>query len=1077
MKKQNKNIWVGAEEMNQDPELIKQLQTDEFFELPVMDALSDEERVDEATKGSSRRDFLKYMGFGLGAATIAASCEIPVKKGIPYVVKPDAIVPGIATYYASTYIQGGDVCPVVVKTREGRPIKIEGNNMSSMTNGGTSARVQASVLELYDTSRIKGPGKIKGEYNRQNPVDIADWAKVDKAIMDQLNAGSRIRIVANTIVSPTTKAAIAAFKTAYPNTEVVMYDAVSYSGMLMANLASFGEAYQALPSYRFDNAKTIVSIGADFLGTWVSPVEFANQYAKTRRIDDVNNASVSRLICFESYMSLTGSNADNRVMVRPSEVGIAIVALHNEVAKLAGGTSVSGGGNFAHENAANGVKQAAQDLWNTRGQGSLVVSGSNNVSEQILINNINNMLGAYGKTIDWSSPCYQRQGIDKNVTDLILQMNSGNVDAVFVMGDANPIYDLPDGDKFATGLKKAKLSVSFAALPNETMAACQFSCPDHHYLESWGDAEAKKGQYMLVQPTIQPLFDTRAKELTLLTWAQDEITKQGHEDAYYEFMQRNWESTVFGSQTKFQSFRSFWDSALHDGVVNADATETGSPGFIGDVSAAAGKVSKPNTGGIDVTFYETVNIGAGQFANNPWLQEMPDPLTRCVWDNFVLVNIKWDGDRRFEGFNGLKSGDLVDVTINGETMTMPAYIQFGQLENTCAIAVGYGRTVSGRAGTGVGKNVFPLLKRDADGNTQFYASDVSISTKKGTDSRFACVQYHHTMGVKVDGEGDNVDETALMTLGKGFQGSLVDRTVIRTSDISSLKKDVEDLIHEREHAQHLNDRTMYPGHDKFYKMGHHWGMNVDMNTCIGCGACQVACVAENNVPVVGKKEVNRHHEMTWMRIDRYFYGDVENPNVVYQPLMCQHCDNAPCENVCPVGATNHSSEGLNQMTYNRCIGTRYCANNCPYKVRRFNWLDYTTADLFPWNENDPMTQKPDLEEEPFYASYLTRMVLNPDVTVRSRGVIEKCSFCVQRIQEGKLMAKVENRPLRETDVVTACQSACPTNAITFGDLNIKTAKINRDWASPLNYKVLEEVNVQSSVGYTMKVTNKNEKIS
>ncbi|HMP30320.1 MAG TPA: 4Fe-4S dicluster domain-containing protein, partial [Saprospiraceae bacterium] len=425
--------------------------------------------------------------------------------------------------------------------------------------------------------------------------------------------------------------------------------------------------------------------------------------------------------------------------------------------------------------------------------------------------------------------------------------------------------------------------------------------------------------------------------------------------------------------------------------------------------------------------------------------------------------------------NKLKDGDMVKLTIDGKEFKVPVIQQFGQMPGTVSINMGFGRTEAGACGTGLGINVNPLLTNNA-GYAQNFNAKVEVSNKIGTEEHFSCVQYHHTYGVqgtdKKSGEIVNADEAATVFFDyftgiKGFQGSLTDRSVMYTSNLADVKANAEELDKKRKHAQFLNSKQIYGGHDELYENGHHWGMHVDLNACIGCGACTVACMSENNIPIVGKKEVSRHHEMTWLRIDRYYYGDVENPNTVYQPMMCQHCDNAPCENVCPVNATNHSSEGLNQMTYNRCIGTRYCANNCPYKVRRFNWFDFTTADTFPANQYKKFG-----EDLTFGADNLTRMVLNPDVTVRSKGVIEKCSFCVQRIQEGKLTAKKENRRLIDADVKTACQTSCPTGAITFGDMNNKEGQLVAKLENPLNFISLEEINVRSSVNYTMKVNNR-----
>jgi MoCo/4Fe-4S cofactor protein with predicted Tat translocation signal len=1095
--KQNKNeVWVGVEQLNNDPALTD-LNKQEFVELPIVDQLSEEKTLGQET---SRRDFLKYLGFGLGAATIAAGCDIPVKRAIPYVVKPDEIVPGVATYYASSFVQGGDYCSVLVKTREGRPIKIEGNSLSPITGGGTSARVQASVLDLYDIARFQHP--LKMESGKMKKVS---WEDLDQAVKGALTGNAQVRIVTNTVLSPTAKKAFEDFGAAYPNAKVVTYDPVSSSAMLEANEADFGQ--KAVPDYHFDKAEVIVSFGADFLGTWVSPVEFAQQYAKNRKIDDLEHPKMSHHIQVESFMSMTGSNADNRIVIKPSEQGAAIATLYNELAATNGFPSVSAPA--INEKAAAAIKKMVSVL-NKHKSKSLVVAGSNNVGEQTLVNAINDMLNNYGETIDFTHASMQRQGVDKNVQDLINEMNGGSVDAVFFMGGANPAYDLPNAQAFADALAKVKTKVSFAMLPDDTTALCDYVAPAPHYLESWGDVEPKRGHYGLVQPTIHPLFATRQAEESLLRWAESANLNITAEQPYYEYLSAHWQEAIFPQQNNFATFQAFWDSVLHDGVFAADVPAV-QVVFGGDVTGAAAKINKPASGEFEVSFFEAVNIGSGQYAGNPWLQEMPDPVTRTTWDNHLAIPVGWDGGNSFQGFKGLNDRELygeadkVQLTVNGGTEEFTCVRQFGLKENTMAVALGYGRKKITQTGRNVGVNVYPWLGIDANGNTMYYASDVQVSEKSGHEPLFACVQYHHTMGVTgTDPETNeeiNVDEKTVMSLGEGYQGGLTNRTVIFQDNIRNMGTPAHDdhghddhggeedhggdnghddsllgrIRHKREEAAHLNSETLYPFDEyteKFYSQGHHWAMHVDLNACIGCGACSVACTAENNIPVVGKTEVARHHEMAWLRIDRYYFGDYENPNVVYQPMMCQHCDNAPCENVCPVAATNHSAEGLNQMTYNRCIGTRYCANNCPYKVRRFNWLDYTAADIFPANE--PVVNG---EAIPYGADNLTRMVLNPDVTVRSRGVIEKCSFCVQRIQEGKLTAKRESRRLNDGDVKSACQTACPTGAITFGDLNNEDSAVAKKVKSQLNYRVLEEVNTQSSVYYSAKVVNRDEEIS
>ncbi|MBT8234186.1 MAG: TAT-variant-translocated molybdopterin oxidoreductase [Saprospiraceae bacterium] len=1051
------SIWIGEKDLTQDESFLESVEQE--FKSP--NVLENSDVITD--QSSNRRDFLKYLGFGVGAATVAAGCDIPIKRAIPYVIKPDEIVPGVATYYASSYVEGGDYCPILVKCREGRPIKVEGNDLSTMTHGGTSARAQAAVLGLYDTNRYKNP-----QHKSDKEFSDISWADLDKAIIEKLGAAKNVRIVTNTNISPSSNEAIKEFVAAYPSTKVVTYDPVSSSAMLEANEMSFGD--RVIPGYRFDKADVIVSFNADFLGTWISPIEFANQYIKNRKVSGPKS-KMSRHVQVESHMSMTGSNADYRILIKPSEQGEAIAFLHGQI-------TGTGGGSQLNDKAKAGLTKIAAELKAAKGQ-SLVVSGSNNTYEQVLINDINNVLGNYGMTLGFSDASYQRQGNEGNLDALVSEMNGGRVDALIVMG-ANPAYDFAKADAFKNSLEKVATKIAVNYQPNETTALCNYIAPTHHFLESWGDAEPKRGQYSIIQPTIRPLFKTRQGEASLLTWANSSAYDTNAEQPYLDFIKAYWKSNMFGNQSEFASFQGFWDNALHDGVLGGQGSGTEKT-FNVDVSLAKSKVSKPSNSELEIVFYETANMGNGQFSTNPWLQEMPDPVARTTWGNYLAVPVNFDGNKKFIGFNGLNDGDLAELTVGDEKFTLPVVKQFGMAPGTIALALGYGRSNAGKCGTGVGVNVNKVLTM-SEGMTQYYSDQVQVSGTVGKEDHFSCVQYHHTIGVKAtnnDGDRINADEA---TLGQtaygvgitGYQGSLTERSVIYNSTLKDLPKKLAEMQKKRDIAKHLNDATLYPFDEyteNLYSQGHHWGMHVDLNSCIGCNACTVACVAENNVPVVGKKEVSRHHEMTWLRIDRYYFGEAENPNVVYQPMMCQHCDNAPCENVCPVNATNHSSEGLNQMAYNRCVGTRYCANNCPYKVRRFNWLDYTTADIFPGNQ--PTLNS---EEIPFGADNLTRMVLNPDVTVRSRGVIEKCSFCVQRIQEGKLTAKSEGRRLQDTDVRTACQSACPTGAITFGDRNNKKGDLSKLWNSQMNYIALEEVNVQSSVNYTMKVVNRDESL-
>lgn len=1018
---EQKKHWQSFGELNRSEAYNKEVKDEFKEELPFV--ANDESRSFLDAK-APRRDFLKYLGFSTVAAAAAASCEMPVKKAIPFANKPEDVVPGMSKYYATTYVQDGDVVSVLAKVRDGRPIKIEGNELSPVTKGGTSARVQASVLDLYDTARLRFP-TIDGKE--------VTFEAIDKAVAASLS--SPAVILTSTITSPSTKEIISRFLAKYPGSRHLTYDAVSYSGLLLANETTYGK--RAIPSYHFENAKAIVSIGADFLGTWLSPVEFARQYAIGKKLDE-KNPEMSKHIHFESVASLTGSNADEKYLHRPSETGAVVAALLSAV-NGQGATGI----NDAKLKA--GIENAAKALVANKGA-ALVVAGSNDVNVQIAVNAINEAVGAGGKTIDWSTPVNYRQGVDADFAKLVEEMNAGSVGALLVSG-ANPAYSWFDAEKFKSGLKKVKTTISFNTKVDETTELCKFVIPDHHYLESWGDAEAKTGHYSFLQPTIYPLFKTRQWQDSLLKWA-------GNPSDYLAFLKTYW-SAKTGGETG-------WNKALQDGVINPAAPlALSAASFNGSsVAAAVASLLAGKKGGeTELVLYEKIGIGAGQGTANPWLQELPDPVTRATWDNYVIVspalartllNIDLNNSGEADAYEVNPPKKVVKVTVNGKSIELPALIIPGTHPNTIAIAVGYGRSEKlGKSVIGSGKNAYPLASLNG-GSVNFVNTNVTI-TSTGEKYPVALIQTHNRYDTP--------------------QGNRTE--VMKEITLAAYKHHPTEIREEREAElkpwggleKFESQGTIYPVFDR---PGIKWGMSVDLNTCNGCGACVVACNAENNISVVGKPEVLRGHEMHWLRIDRYYSGDMDNPNVVFQPMMCQHCDNAPCENVCPVAATNHSSEGLNQMTYNRCIGTRYCANNCPYKVRRFNWADYTGADSFPDNQegivNDVVL---DMNDD------LTRMVLNPDVTVRSRGVIEKCSFCVQRLQESKLAAKKESRPMVDSDIKVACQQACPTNAINFGNANDKTSSITKTRLENPNrqFYVLEQLHVLPNVTYMAKVRN------
>jgi len=1028
---EQKKHWQSFGELNNSEAFNKEVQNEFKEELPFVEDESTLEKGESFLQAKApRRDFLKYVGFSTAAAAVAASCEMPIKKAIPFANKPEDIVPGIADYYATTYVQDGDVVSVLAKVRDGRPIKLEGNTLSPITVGGTSARVQASVLDLYDTARLRFPSTSGKE---------ASFEDIDKAIASELNGAAVI--VTSSITSPSTKQVIAQFLAKHAGSKHITYDAVSHSAMLLANQASYGKTI--IPTYHFENAKAIVSLSADFLGTWLSPVEFARQYAVGKKLDE-KNPVMSRHIHFETVASMTGSNADEKYLCRPSELPMIAAALLSAV----NGGEITG---ISDAKLKAGIEAAAKTLTAHKGA-ALVVSGSNNVNEQIIVNAINSAIGANGPTINFAETLNYRQGIDSNFASFVEDMNAGKVNAVLFYG-ANPVYTWPAADKVKSGLAKVKTTISFNAKLDETTALCKYSIPAPHFLESWGDAEPVSGHISFIQPTISPLFKTRAFEDSLLKWSGDATN-------YTTYLKNYW-SAKLGGETA-------WNKTLQAGVfIPADVNNIGASINSSAVATAVAAVnaSKPSSNDktkIELALYQKVGIGAGQGASNPWLQELPDPVTRATWDNYIIVspamaktllNIDLNNAGQADAYEVKPPKQVVKLTVDGKSIELPVLIIPGTHPQTVGIAVGYGRAEAvGKSVIGTGKNAFPLACIE-NGLVQFACSNVTL-TATGETYPVALTQTHFRYDTA---QGNRTEVMKEITLAEYIKNptEILEEREAETKPYGGL---------ENYEAQ----GTIYP---VYARPGIKWGMSVDLNSCNGCGACVVACNAENNVAVVGKPEVLRGHEMHWLRIDKYFSGDMDNPKVVFQPLMCQHCDNAPCENVCPVAATNHSSEGLNQMTYNRCIGTRYCANNCPFKVRRFNWADYSGADSFPDNQRDVLNDVVlNMNDD------LTRMVLNPDVTVRSRGVIEKCSFCVQRLQAAKLDAKKESRPMVDSDVKVACQQSCPTNAINFGNANDKHSAITKVRVENPNrqFYVLEQLHVLPNVTYLAKVRNSEE---
>ncbi len=1061
-----KKYWKGLEELNESPAFIKARDKEFAKEMPIEEFLG---REAITTSNTSRRDFLKYLGFTVAAASLAA-CESPVVKTIPYIIKPEEVTPGIDNWYASTFFNGEDYCSVLIKTRDGRPIKIEGNKNSNVTKGATNARVQASVLSLYNNHRAKSPFAHGKE---------STWEIVDKEIGDKLTAAAakgetakgNIAILSSTIISPSTHEVIAKFIEKYPTAKHVTWDAVSFSGMRKANEMSFGKA--ALPSYSFDKASVIVSIAADFLTNWLSPIEFSKQYGAGRKVSE-EKKDMSRHIQLESIMSVTGANADTRIQIKPSEEGAVAYALYSAVAKLAG-TSAGSAPSTPYDAV---ISKIASELWANKGK-SLVVAGANDIAVQSVVNMINKTLGNYGSTINMDRNCNLRQGSDEEFAALVSDMKAGKVDVLITYG-ANPSYNASAALGFKEAYAKVACKVSFAPYMNETASDSDYLCPDNNYLESWNDANPYTGSYSLAQPAIAPLFckprneGTRCAQETLLKWAGNDVTD------YYTFIQNYWKKNVLpevSDEGGDYQFINLWNTTLQNGVVEKaivinDAAPMDVAGI--NISEIVAKLPSASKGGLEVVLYQKTGIGSGLQANNPWLQELPDPITKVTWDNYITMN---PAEMKEKGFSMLEEDNHVasvaTLKVNGSSIELPVFPQPGQARGTVGVAIGYGRTKAGKVAEGLGANVFPWVQW-SNNTFQYYVTGAEIASANKT-YEIGATQTHNTMiGRPI------IKETTLEEWKKN-PASNNEEEKIKTIDGMKSLKDVNlwDDFDVKSPVNLTNNAD---------NQGLRWKMAIDLNSCIGCGSCVVSCSAENNVPVVGKSEVILVREMHWIRIDRYYSTDLtleqakkddmtlsnqqygmmipsaDNPEIAFQPVMCQHCNHAPCETVCPVIATSHGSEGINQMVYNRCVGTKYCANNCPYKVRRFNWFNYYRDEKF-------LAVNPAQE-----SNELGRMVLNPDVVVRSRGVMEKCSFCLQRIQGGKLKAKLESRPVKDGEITPACAQSCPTNALVFGNVNDQESEVAKLIKNERNYLLLADLDTQPNVFYMTKIRNKDKAI-
>lgn len=1017
----NKKYWKSVEELNENSSIVETLQQNEFVEpIPTDEFLGDKDTLEASS--TTRRDFLKYVGFTTAAASLAA-CEGPVIKSIPYVIAPDEIVPGVANYYATTIANGFDFANVLVKTREGRPIKIERNDLAK--NGGSvNARVHASVLSMYDTNRLSGP-KVGGELVSWDDLETGFVAKMDAM------AGQDIVLLTQTFASPSTSKLISDFQTKYPNVRHVIYDTVSSSEALDAFQTKYGT--RALADYDFSKAEVIVSVGADFLGDWQGGGYEAG-YAQGRI---PKNGKMSRHIQFESNMTLSGANADVRVPCTYEDQQKIVTAL----------TGGSASGLPEHLTAA--VNKAKAHLKKAGNKG-VVISGLQNVAAQTAVLNCNEG----SEVMDTDHPKMIAMGSTSEVNNVMNGVISGSVKGLITVG-VNPVYSFPNA-AFAEAYKNLNLSLAFAMKEDETASLANMVAATPHYLESWGDVQLKKGSFSLVQPTIRPLFDTRQFQDCLVKW-----TANG--DSYYNYIKDMWSTTILADGGS-------WNQALHDGVIESAAavsTDSDTSGAIEGSTSNTALSAPLQEGGFELTLYTKTGMGDGQQANNPWLQELPDPLTRTSWDNYLTMS---EADAEEQGLllpesdrndaNGGLNGTYCNV-IMGDVVVekVPVLVQPGQARGTVGLALGYGRTAAVQAEMQTGVNAYALYNN-------FNANQKVTLEKVAGMHEFACVQLQNTMMGR-----DIIRETTLEIFNT--------KDVHEWNEVPQVSKDHVEI------PVTSPDADLWDSFDR--SIGHHFNLSIDLNACTGCGTCVVACSSENNVPVVGKTEIRKSRSMHWLRIDRYYssqssftedvskkdnisglssslseFGELENPSenpqVAFQPLMCQHCNHAPCETVCPVAATSHGRQGQNHMAYNRCVGTRYCANNCPYKVRRFNWFLYSENDEFDYNMNND----------------LGRMVLNPDVVVRSRGVMEKCSMCIQMTQKTILDAKRDGRVVAKDEFKTACSAACETGAIKFGDINNHDNEIFDLKNDKRGYHLLEAVGTKPNVVYQAQVRNTSE---
>ncbi len=1024
------NYWRSLKELYNDPEFSKARDNEfadgasEKFDIKNLSVLS-------------RRRFLALLS--ASAALAAAGCSDYKDKGeiVPYNQKPEEITLGIPNFYASTCTGCSHACGILVKAREGRPIKIDGNDEHPVSKGKICAKGQASILNLYDPGRLKEP-VFSSERKNHSPVS---WQEADDKIIAELKkafaSGKEIALIIHQVISPSFKKLLDDFSTAYPTTKVYSYEYINDAVRNAAWNKSYPSAAgnKLFPVIKWNEAKIILSLESDFLGNEGNVIEQTRLYSANR--DLVNGKDLNKLYTVEGAATLTGFNSDYRIRLKTDAVEELVMCLLNEfvVKRKISGFAIDSKvtqalGKYSLDEfvkkyslSEDVIKYLVEDL--AKNQGSAIVYAGSKLPESthIAVNLLNEVLGNI-KLYSQDSARVEVLPLSTKaeLENLVSSMQSGKVAAAIHL-NTNPVFHFAPDYNYTEAVSKVPLVISMVEMLNDTSDFSHYNLAINNMLESWGDYKTRTGFYSTQQPLIAPLYNTRQKEAVLLTWIKG--SKDAYNDKlYHEYMLSNWEKTIYPSLNSKVDFKTFWYTILHDGICTVNEKPEASGNFSTDSFANS---SRMNAGGDFVLLLqENHNLGDGRYANNGWMQELPNPVSKVVWDNYAALSVQTASEL------GVNSNDKIGISVDGRKAELPVLIQPGLADKVVEVQLGYGRTKAGEIGSGIGVNAGVLMTKNYALNSRLY-NNVKVSKTSGT-YELVSTQEHFV-----------IDDTIL---GEKLKDIQFKRDIIEGGTLEEYKAN-PDFLHEGK-----NEEPQISISKTYTYTSPKWGMSIDLNKCTGCGACITACNVENNIPVVGKDQVKANREMMWIRVDRYYSGSPDAPNADHQIMLCQHCDNAPCENVCPVAATNHSPDGLNQMIYNRCVGTRYCSNNCPYKVRRFNYYNFR-----------------DHVKDGYYEQDSVSLMYNPEVTVRSRGVMEKCTFCVQRIMDEKQKAFEQNRPVNGNNVKTACQDACPAYAINFGDVSNKENEVVKYTEHKLGYHVLEEINVKPNVTYIAKLRN------